>query len=115
MEIQDEGTRSSEGASELLESSSEHQFEKASVKSELSTENMPSDTNTSTTRKKISVSREERMKNACHMPVVTNSRKRCAVCSTHSKESRTKFMCKTCKVGLCLRMGSNCFELFHAE
>ena len=115
IEIQDDGTRSSEEAASEQTPSSEFQSEKVSLKSALLCDKTLLDASVNKYGKKISVPKEERMKNACHMPIVTNSRKRCAVCSTHSKESRTKFMCKTCKVGLCLKMGNNCFELFHAE
>lgn len=47
-----------------------------------------------------------------HMPVKEESRKRCKLCFLHGKETRTRIVCKTCKVSLCI---DSCFEKFHSE
>lgn len=91
------------------------QCQETLIKPEQANEKVLLDASISKYAKKITVPKEKRLENASHMPVITNSRKRCAFCATHSKESRSKVMCKTCKVGLCVKIGSNCFELFHAE
>lgn len=44
-----------------------------------------------------------------HLPVETNSRKRCRRCSENKKQTRTKTICQGCDIALC----KNCFALHH--
>ena len=37
---------------------------------------------------------------------------RCLVCSAENKETRTKFKCRQCHIGLC---GTPCFEVYHTK
>lgn len=62
--------------------------------------------------KKIFVPNEMRFKDTFHLPVKCKSR-RCAYCSTMEKPHRTRVMCETCNVGLCMHRKRDCFELFH--
>ena len=116
IEIQDNnGKKISEVVVEHVQSSSLAQhFEKTSLKSVQACETMKViTTSINKTRKRNAVSKEERMKNAGHIPMATDKRKRCVHCSRHFKQSRTKVMCQSCNVGLCLRVDRNCFELYH--
>lgn len=45
-----------------------------------------------------------------HMPQESNTYKRCRFCSTRKREKRTKIVCSTCTVPLCIK---DCFERFH--
>ena len=47
-----------------------------------------------------------------HFPATETNRNRCknANCS-----GKTKFICKKCKVNLCITLTSNCFSLYHGE
>lgn len=57
---------------------------------------------------------DKRLKEALHLPVRVNSRRRCAYCSTETKQTRSPIICKACNVGLCTTVNRNCFELFHS-
>lgn len=57
---------------------------------------------------------DKRLKEALHLPVRVNSRRRCAFCSTETKQTRSPIICKVCNVGLCTTVKRNCFELFHS-
>lgn len=63
---------------------------------------------------KPQVSLEKRRSQAAHMPVFTDESKRCAHCSTKTEQKRTKWICKTCNVPLCLLPNRNCFLQYHA-
>lgn len=68
-----------------------------------------------TPRYKVRVSDEKRFSNVDHIPVKAN-RRRCAYCSTTEKPHRSRYMCKTCNVGLCFfHGGETCFEKFHQQ
>lgn len=63
-----------------------------------------------TPRYKIRVSDEKRFSNVEHIPM-KGTRRRCAYCSTTEKPRRSRYMCKTCNVGLCFFQGdATCFE-----
>ena len=65
--------------------------------------------------RKISVSTQIRFSNVgAHLPIVT-SRRRCAYCSTKTREHRSTIECSTCKVALCISNKRNCFYLFHTN
>lgn len=58
---------------------------------------------------------QKRLKNAEHMPIKCKPR-RCAFCSTKEKPHRTRYMCETCNVGLCMYQNDKtCFEQFHKK
>ncbi|GFQ72612.1 piggyBac transposable element-derived protein 3 [Trichonephila clavata] len=62
---------------------------------------------------KFNVLGDVRLANAQHLPVRSTS-KGCTVCSTRQKPKRTRWMCQTCKVGLCMYgKDASCFENFH--
>lgn len=64
---------------------------------------------------KLKVSKEKRYRNVEHIPIKC-TRRRCAYCSTKKNPHRSRYMCKTCNVGLCfLKSGSSCFEKYHSE
>lgn len=44
-----------------------------------------------------------------HLPVVTNTRRRCRYCAQKHQEKRTKIMCSSCDVPLC----NECFSCYH--
>lgn len=58
------------------------------------------------------VANEIRTGNVGHQPMRT-TRRRCGFCSNKLKQTRTEWMCKTCKVPLCVSKTRNCFESFH--
>lgn len=65
-------------------------------------------------KNKLVISEEFRKSGASHMPaVLTTGYRRCHLCSTAEKETRTKFYCKKCDVPLCIREDGNCFEKHH--
>lgn len=41
--------------------------------------------------------------------------RRCGLCSTKAKPSRTSWMCETCNVPLCLRENKDCFAAYHRK
>lgn len=47
-----------------------------------------------------------------HLPMKTSTRRRCRVCSSTKKETRTIYTCKSCSVPLCI---DKCFEKFHSK
>lgn len=65
---------------------------------------------------KPSVSEETRYKNVEHMPIRCAQR-RCALCSTKKNVHKTRTMCKTCNVPLCVKQKgtTSCFEQFHSK
>lgn len=67
-------------------------------------------------KNKPSVPEETRLKNVEHMPIKCAQR-RCALCSTKANVHKTRTMCKTCNVPLCVRQKDSptCFELFHSK
>lgn len=44
-----------------------------------------------------------------HTPTEGPTKRRCQLCSKYKKQSRTKYVCTTCNVALCLR----CFDGYH--
>ncbi|KFM77001.1 PiggyBac transposable element-derived protein 4, partial [Stegodyphus mimosarum] len=61
------------------------------------------------------VPEEKRIQNVEHIPKKCKSR-RCAYCSTTGKPHRTRWMCETCNVGLCMfQKNVTCFEKFHKK
>ncbi|PSN33834.1 hypothetical protein C0J52_28021 [Blattella germanica] len=62
---------------------------------------------------KPSVDAEIRFEGSKHQPIKTTSR-RCALCSTKKKPTRTVWECSTCKVALCLKK-KNCFRDYHTK
>lgn len=56
---------------------------------------------------------EKRRSEASHMPLFTDTRKRCALCSTKTDERRTRWICKICDAPLCLSEKRNCFMEYH--
>lgn len=63
---------------------------------------------------KINVPLEQRLSNASHMPQSCAS-KRCCYCSTKDNPHRTKWECRSCKIGLCLTINKNCFIPYHTK
>lgn len=63
---------------------------------------------------KVIVPSEIRYDKVAHLPV-HGQKVRCARCSTRSKPHRTRWICSTCQVGLCLSDKSNCFYAFHKK
>lgn len=58
---------------------------------------------------------EKRLKHAEHSPLPCTLR-RCAHCSTEKKQKRTRWMCSTCDVPLCMQRNiENCFTKFHKK
>lgn len=49
---------------------------------------------------RVKISGDKRYGKFEHMPT-KGIRRRCAFCSTKKKQHKTRFMCKTCNVGLC--------------
>jgi hypothetical protein len=47
-----------------------------------------------------------------HFPVNNQKFRRCRNCSTKAAEKRTRFMCSTCDVPLCI---DKCFKAFHEK
>ncbi|PSN41369.1 hypothetical protein C0J52_19114 [Blattella germanica] len=54
----------------------------------------------------------KRKSEAQHMPV-HGPPKRCAHCSTKKVPHRSRWMCSSCNVALCLSSDRNCFTLYH--
>lgn len=46
----------------------------------------------------------------CHLPEQHDSYRRCKMCSAAQKQKRTRFVCSSCKVPLCV---TSCFAKFH--
>ncbi|XP_064467766.1 piggyBac transposable element-derived protein 3-like isoform X2 [Ornithodoros turicata] len=49
-----------------------------------------------------------------HLPTHSKSR-RCSHCSTRATPRRTRWICRTCDVGLCLQQERNCFIEYHTK
>lgn len=85
----------------------------------ISTENKSSPS-TSKARPTVSSSKKPvvmesvRCESSKHQPIRTSSR-RCARCSTKKKAVRSIWSCSVCKVNLCMRKESNCFQEFHVS
>nr|CAH7761067.1 unnamed protein product [Callosobruchus chinensis] len=47
-----------------------------------------------------------------HLPIQDATYKRCRLCSTKAQEKRTRFVCSSCKVPLCIQ---HCFNRFHGK
>nr|CAI5821849.1 unnamed protein product [Callosobruchus analis] len=47
-----------------------------------------------------------------HLPIQDATYKRCRLCSTKAQEKRTRFICSSCKVPLCIQ---HCFNRFHGK
>lgn len=62
---------------------------------------------------KCSVPNEVRFGTGPHLPRVVHSSRRCKLCSSkYKKQTRTKIICITCKVPLCVK---KCYEKFHTK
>lgn len=62
---------------------------------------------------KRSVPDDVRLNNVgTHMPNQTRTYKRCRLCSTKAAEKRTRFICSSCEVPLCIQP---CFKRFHGK
>lgn len=69
-------------------------------------------THTVKKRDLFGVPKETRLSNVgLHMPIPTTS-KRCKFCSTRAAPKRTSYMCRVCRVPICIYP---CFELFHRD
>ena len=62
--------------------------------------------------KKPFVPKTIRLQNSAHQPERA-TRRRCAKCSTKSRQVRTEWMCNVCKVPLCLAKTKTCFQDYH--
>ena len=52
---------------------------------------------------------------ASHLPVFTESRGRCRVCSHYGdKQGRSEILCSNCEVHLCVKKNRNCFQIYHS-
>ena len=51
--------------------------------------------------------------NVSHLPVLSDNRKRCRLCSVQGADFKTDVTCDTCKCHLCLTKNRNCFKEFH--
>ncbi|XP_060863344.1 piggyBac transposable element-derived protein 4-like [Metopolophium dirhodum] len=60
------------------------------------------------------VSKHLRLTESKHQPTEGSSR-RCAMCSTKKKPQRTKWICSTCKVPLCIKKEKTCFQDYHTK
>jgi len=63
---------------------------------------------------KPQVSIEKRRSQSAHMPIHIEKPRRCALCSTKSNQRRTRWICNTCNVPLCLQADGNCFLNYHS-
>ncbi|KAE9522897.1 hypothetical protein AGLY_016708 [Aphis glycines] len=63
-------------------------------------------------KKPIVMESSVRYESSAHQPIRTTSR-RCANCSTKKKPIRSIWTCSVCKVNLCMRKDSNCFQNYH--
>lgn len=57
---------------------------------------------------------EKRRSQSAHMPIHITNPRRCALCSTKESPRRTRWMCNTCNVPLCLQSDRNCFLPYHS-
>jgi hypothetical protein len=57
---------------------------------------------------------EIRLTSSTHQPQ-RSSRRRCALCSTKSKQVRTDWICTVCQVPLCLTKNKSCFQSYHTN
>jgi hypothetical protein len=57
---------------------------------------------------------EIRLTSSTHQPQ-RSSRRRCALCSTKSKQVRTDWICTVCQVPLCLTKNKSCFQRYHTN
>ena len=48
-----------------------------------------------------------------HMPLYVKNRQTCKYCSTKDQVHRSRWVCETCKVALCLSESRHCFSNFH--
>ena len=64
-------------------------------------------------KSKRTVSDTIRTAQTFHFPSYSDTRMRCAYCSLKTNDKRTRFLCKTCNVPLCIEANKNCFEKFH--
>lgn len=60
------------------------------------------------------VSKHMRLTESKHQPIQDSSR-RCSMCSTKKKPARTKWICSTCKVPLCIKKDKTCFQDYHTK
>jgi len=70
--------------------------------------------NTEISNHKPHVSKHLRLTESKHQPTQGSSR-RCAMCSTKKKPQRTKWICSTCKVPLCIKNEKTCFQDYHTK
>ncbi|XP_050705681.1 piggyBac transposable element-derived protein 4-like [Eriocheir sinensis] len=64
-------------------------------------------------KSKPTVPVEIRRKESSHQPK-RSTRRRCALCSTKTKEVRTDWVCSVCEVPLCLGKKKECLQKYHA-
>jgi len=63
---------------------------------------------------KPQVSIVKRRSQSAHMPLVSTTLRRCALCSIKAQPSRIKFSCSGCNVPLCIKEKQNCFYNYYA-
>ena len=64
-------------------------------------------------KSKRTVSDTIRTAQTFHLSSYSDTRMRCAYCSSKTNDKRTRFLCLTCNVSLCIEANENCFEKFH--